>query len=82
MLVRLHRQPESPRDAFETTALRITGSGFYLLVTLLTVSTGVMGWLVWNNRQRTTSSDKNVSVEQMLAQPVSQRNSAVSGKAL
>lgn len=39
MLVRLHRQPESPRDAFETTALRITGSGFYLLVALLSVST-------------------------------------------
>lgn len=31
MILRIHRHPESNRDAFERTALRITGLSFYLL---------------------------------------------------
>jgi len=32
MVLRIRRQPESPRSQFERTALRITGTSFYILV--------------------------------------------------
>lgn len=38
MIVRIQRQPESNRDNFERTALRITGFAFYALVIGLTIT--------------------------------------------
>lgn len=38
MVVRIRRNPSGNRDAFERTALRITGTAFYLLVAGLTIS--------------------------------------------
>ena len=38
MILRIERQPDSPRDRFERTALRITGFAFYALTLALVVS--------------------------------------------
>jgi hypothetical protein len=38
MVLRIRRNPETPRSAFERTALRITGTGFYLLAVGLLVT--------------------------------------------
>ena len=52
MLHRLRRHPESDPDKFETTALRITGSAFYILSAGL-VATGLLN-LVRGQRPETT----------------------------
>ncbi|MBU2525619.1 MAG: cation transporter [Bacteroidetes bacterium] len=46
MVVRIQKQPESKRDAFERTALRITGFAFYALVVGLVVSSLLTIWTV------------------------------------
>jgi len=38
MVLRIHQHPETPRSQFEKTALRVTGTSFYLLVAGLAVS--------------------------------------------
>ncbi|MFN8596398.1 MAG: cation transporter [Anaerolineae bacterium] len=38
MVLRIQRNPNSPRDRFEVTALRVTGSSFYLLTAGLIIS--------------------------------------------
>lgn len=42
MVLRIRYQPEAKRDSFERTALRITGTAFYLLVTGLVIGAGVV----------------------------------------
>ncbi len=42
MVLRIRYQPEAKRDSFERTALRITGTAFYLLVTGLVIGVGVV----------------------------------------
>ncbi|MDT8414618.1 MAG: cation transporter [Flavobacteriaceae bacterium] len=44
MVVRIQKQPESKRDTFERTALRITGFAFYALVVGLVVSSLLTIW--------------------------------------
>jgi divalent metal cation (Fe/Co/Zn/Cd) transporter len=41
MILRIGRNPTSPRTGFEATALRITGAAFYLLATGLVLGAGV-----------------------------------------
>jgi divalent metal cation (Fe/Co/Zn/Cd) transporter len=42
MVIRIRRNPDTPRSQFERTALRITGGSFYLL------ATGLLGTAVYN----------------------------------
>jgi len=42
MITRIRRNPDSPRSRFEITALKITGSGFYLL------SAGLLAGIILN----------------------------------
>ena len=44
MIVRIQKYPDSSRDAFERTALRVTGFAFYLLVIALVVSSFYNIW--------------------------------------
>lgn len=44
MIIRIQSQPDSKRDSFERTALRITGFAFYVLVLGLIVSSGFTIW--------------------------------------
>lgn len=53
MILRIWRNPASPRSRFEVTALRITGAAFYLLAAGLAVGAGVN--LALGNRPETTS---------------------------
>jgi len=45
MIIRIQRQPDSKRDSFERTALRITGFAFYILVLGLVVSSIFNIWI-------------------------------------
>lgn len=45
MVFRIQKQPDRDRDAFEKTALRITGSAFYLLVVGLVLSSVYNIWI-------------------------------------
>lgn len=45
MIIRIQRQPDSRRDTFERTALRITGFAFYILVLGLVVSSVYNIWI-------------------------------------
>jgi len=52
MVIRINRQPESNRDDFERTALRITGFSFYVLVLgLITTST----YNIWTRHKPETT---------------------------
>lgn len=44
MIIRIQRQPDSKRDSFERTALRVTGVAFYILVLGLVVSSVFNIW--------------------------------------
>ena len=52
MVLRIQKNPESPRDSFERTALRITGFAFYALVVTL-VATGIYHF--WTGHQPVTT---------------------------
>lgn len=52
MIIRIGRQPDSNRDAFERTALRITGFSFYVLVAGLVV-TGIYNILTGHKPETT-----------------------------
>lgn len=52
MVLRIQKNPESPRDSFERTALRITGFAFYALVVTL-VATGI--YHLWTGHQPVTT---------------------------
>jgi len=52
MVIRIQRNPESNRDDFERTALRITGTAFYLLVAGL-ISTGIFN--IWTAHKPETT---------------------------
>ncbi|MDG1571938.1 cation transporter [Robiginitalea sp. M366] len=52
MVIRIRQNPESTRDRFERTALRITGTAFYLLVVGL-VATSV--YHIWSGHQPETT---------------------------
>jgi len=52
MVIRIKRNPESNRDDFERTALRITGTAFYLLVAGL-ISTGIFN--IWTAHKPETT---------------------------
>lgn len=45
MIIRVQRQPDSKRDSFEQTALRVTGAAFYILVLGLVVSSVFNIWI-------------------------------------
>ena len=45
MIIRIQKRPNSNRDKFERTALRITGFAFYTLVIALVVSSGYNIWI-------------------------------------
>lgn len=52
MILRIRKNPESPRSSFERTALRITGVAFYLLVIIL-VLTSIYN--IWTGHQPSTT---------------------------
>ncbi len=52
MIIRIQRQPNSNRDAFEQTALRITGIAFYILVVALIFSSS---YNIWTGHQPITT---------------------------
>ena len=52
MVLRIQKNPESPRDSFERTALRITGFAFYGLVITL-VTTGLYN--IWTGHKPVTT---------------------------
>lgn len=52
MIVRIQSQPDSKRDGFERTALRITGFAFYTLVLGLIVSSG---YTIWSGHKPVTT---------------------------
>ena len=52
MITRIRRLPEASRDRFEVTALRITGSCFYLLTVGLVITAGLN--IVQNHQPKTT----------------------------
>jgi divalent metal cation (Fe/Co/Zn/Cd) transporter len=52
MILRIRRNPETPRSQFEKTALRITGTSFYLLAAGLALTAGVN--LVTGHKPSTT----------------------------
>jgi divalent metal cation (Fe/Co/Zn/Cd) transporter len=52
MIMRIRRNPASPKSSFETTALKITGTAFYLLATGL--AAGIVLNIVNHNKPETT----------------------------
>lgn len=52
MVLRIRKNPDSPRDSFERTALRITGFAFYALVITL-VATGLYN--IWTGHRPVTT---------------------------
>jgi divalent metal cation (Fe/Co/Zn/Cd) transporter len=52
MIIRIQRQPDSNRDSFERTALRITGFAFYMLVLALVI-TGI--YTIWTRHKPVTT---------------------------
>lgn len=52
MIIRIQKRPNSNRDKFERTALRITGFAFYTLVIALVVSSG---YNIWNGHKPITT---------------------------
>lgn len=52
MIIRIRRNPETPKSGFELTALRITGTAFYLLSAGLL--TGIVLNLITNHKPATT----------------------------
>lgn len=52
MIYRIQNKPEENRDSFERTALRITGTAFYILVVGLTVTSI---YNIWTNHQPRTT---------------------------
>ena len=52
MVLRIQKNPDSPRDSFERTALRITGFAFYALVITL-VTTGLYN--IWTGHKPVTT---------------------------
>ncbi len=53
MIARICRRPNSARDAFEVTALKVTGTSFYLLTAGLVISAAVS--LIANHHPETTA---------------------------
>lgn len=52
MILRIRKHPESERDPFEHTALKITGTGFYILVFALMITSFYNIWM--NHQPKTT----------------------------